>query len=157
LLRWFSKLEDKKSTLTILGDGNLKDELAKEAELLNLQDRVIFLGFCNNPWQWYAGADVFLLSSRWEGMPNSVLEALACGTPVIATEESGGIKEVTDDSETNSVNIATNSQEFIEFMNDVNIKKNRLLCKSLLNEKYKKENAVFIIERWLELSKISSA
>jgi hypothetical protein len=42
-------------------------------------------------------------------------------------------------------------------MNDVNIKKNRLLCKSLLNEKYKKENAVFIIERWLELSKISSA
>ncbi len=157
LLRWFSKLEDKKSTLTILGDGNLKDELAKEAELLNLQDRVIFLGFCNNPWQWYAGADVFLLSSRWEGMPNSVLEALACGTPVIATEESGGIKEVTDDSETNSVNIATNSQEFIEFMNDVNIKKNRLLCKSLLPEKYKKENAIFIIERWLELSKISSA
>ena len=157
LLCWFSELEDKKSTLTILGDGNLKDELAKEAELLNLQDRVIFLGFCNNPWQWYAGADVFLLSSRWEGMPNSVLEALACGTPVIATEESGGIKEVTDDSETNSVNIATNSQEFIEFMNDVNIKKNRLLCKSLLNEKYKKENAVFIIERWLELSKISSA
>ena len=157
LLYWFSELENKKSTLSILGQGSLKDELIKQTRILNIQDRVKFVGFCNNPWQWYSGADVFLLSSRWEGMPNSVLEALACGTPVIATEESGGIKEVTDDSETNSVNIATNSQEFIEFMNDVNIKKNRLLCKSLLNEKYKKENAVFIIERWLELSKISSA
>jgi len=157
LLCWFSELEDKKSTLTILGDGNLKDELAKEAELLNLQDRVIFLGFCNNPWQWYAGADVFLLSSRWEGMPNSVLEALVCGTPVIATEESGGIKEVVDDSETNSVNIATNPQEFIHFMNKVNKKNRRLTHDSLLPKRYRKENVIFIIERWLKSDKISSS
>jgi glycosyltransferase involved in cell wall biosynthesis len=55
---------------------------------------VTFAGFDPNPWPWYAGADAFLLPSRWEGMPNAVLEALACGTPVIAAPEAGGAVEL---------------------------------------------------------------
>jgi len=95
LLDWFSKLNEKNSTLVILGSGDLKCELLKKVQSLNIQNRVKIKDFCNNPWQWYAGADVFLLSSRWEGMPNSVLESLACGVPVISTVESGGILEIT--------------------------------------------------------------
>jgi glycosyltransferase involved in cell wall biosynthesis len=148
LLYWFSKLSNKKSTLVILGDGNLKSELIKKSELLDIQDRVKFLGFCDNPWQWYAGADVFLLSSRWEGMPNSVLEALACGTPVIATEESGGIREITRYSKDDSVVVATESQ-FIHAMNKVKIQDKNIQLSSLLPSRYEKKNVTSIIEIWL--------
>jgi glycosyltransferase involved in cell wall biosynthesis len=145
LLCWFSELNDEKSTLTILGDGDLKYELINKVELLNLQGQVKFLGFCDNPWQWYAGADVFLLSSRWEGMPNSVLEALVCGTPVIATEKSGGIKEIVS----NNIAIADNSKQFIDFMKKSNIKSQSAGLNCLLPEAYKKENVMFIFEEWL--------
>jgi len=151
LLCWFNKLENKKSTLIILGEGDLKSILIKKVKMLNLKNRVKFVGFCDNPWQWYNGADAFLLSSRWEGMPNSVLESLACGTMVIATEESGGIKEIVDDK-VDSVIVAANPQEFIYSMNNVNIKNNKTLLKSLLPEKYKKENVVHVLESWLDIS-----
>ena len=149
LLYWFSKLNDKQSTIVILGHGNLKSELIRESESLNLQDRVKFLGFCNNPWQWYMGADAFLLSSRWEGMPNSVLEALACGTPVIATEESGGIKEIINDDENNGIISVIESQQFVEYMGKVKIKDKSFVLKSLLPERYRKENVMHIVEGWL--------
>ena len=149
LLLWFSELKDKNSTLTILGKGDLEDELIRESELLNIQNRVNFLGFCDNPWQWYAGADVFLLPSRWEGMPNSVLEALACGTPVIATEESGGIKEIAEQSEDNSVITVIKSQQFVKAMKEVKIKNKGFELKSLLPERYRKENVINIFEGWL--------
>jgi glycosyltransferase involved in cell wall biosynthesis len=149
LLYWFSKLGDKRSTLTILGDGALKDELIRETELFNIQNRVKFIGFCDNPWQWYAGADVFLLPSRWEGMPNSVLEALACGTPVIATEESGGIKEIVEKSKNNSIIVAISPQQFIYYMKKVKIKNKPFRSNSLLPGKYRKENVISIVERWI--------
>ena len=149
LLLWFSELKDKNSTLTILGKGDLKDELIRESELLNIRNRVKFLGFCDNPWQWYAGADVFLLPSRWEGMPNSVLEALACGTPVIATEESGGIKEIVERSKDNSVITVIKSQQFVKAMKEVKIKNKGFELKSLLPERYRKENVINIFEGWL--------
>ncbi len=147
LLKWFSKLDNKSSTLIILGEGNLKDELIKESELLGIQDRVKIKGFCDNPWQWYMGADVFLLPSRWEGMPNVVLEALACGTPVIATEESGGIKEIAKECKENSILITGNKKQFIDAMNKTEIKKNT--PNSLLPEIYNKKNSISIIENWL--------
>ena len=149
LLHWFSELKDRQSTLTILGDGILKDSLIREAELLDIQSRVKFVGFCDNPWKWYKGADVFLLSSRWEGMSNSVLEALACNTPVIATEVAGGIKEVAEECKQNSIIIASDAQQFIGAMNKVKIKDKNFMLNSLLPERYKKENVVFTIENWL--------
>ncbi len=150
LLHWFRKLENKKSTLVILGDGVLRNELVQETKLFNIQDRVKFIGFCNNPWKWYAGADVFLLSSRWEGMSNSVLESLACGTLVIATEESGGIKEIFEQKINNSVVVANGAQQFVKAMNSVKIKKQNYQSDSLLPERYKKENVIHIIEGWLD-------
>jgi len=150
LLYWFSELKNKQSTLAILGEGMLKDELMGKVKLLNLHDRVKFIGFCNNPWSWYAGADIFLLSSRWEGMPNVVLEALACGTPVIATEESGGIKEISEQKINNSVVIVSGAQQFVKAMDSVEIKNQNYQSNSLLPEKYKRENVIHIIEGWLD-------
>jgi len=144
LLSWFSVLDDKKSTLVILGSGTIKNELLREAKLLKIQDRVNFLGFCDNPWGWLSGADVFLLSSRWEGMPDSVLEALACGTPVIATASSGGIMEISAEGLT----VATNEKQFIYAMNKAKVKLD-FANPSMLPEKYKQKNVITLFESWL--------
>jgi glycosyltransferase involved in cell wall biosynthesis len=150
LLYWFSEIDDKMATLVILGDGDLKGELIKKSKALNLQGRVRFIGFCNNPWRWYAGADVFLLSSRWEGMPNSVLESLACGTPVIATEDSGGIREISSQGEGGNVVITAEGRGFIKAMNEASNKNGDHKFRSMLPEEYKIKNVVSVIETWIK-------
>ena len=76
--------------LTLLGEGPLRPELERLAQQSGVADRVHFVGFQKNPYPFFAQADAFVLSSRYEGFPNVVLEALACGTPVIATPAPGG-------------------------------------------------------------------
>ncbi len=83
-----------KCHLTILGDGPERGALEAQIARLNLASRVRLAGFVSEPWAHFAGADAFLLPSRWEGMANAALEALACGTRVIAAPEAGGIAEI---------------------------------------------------------------
>jgi glycosyltransferase involved in cell wall biosynthesis len=151
LLKYLNEIEDTKNTLVILGEGQLKNELLNQVGSLKLQNRVKFLGFCDNPWQWYAGADVFLLSSRWEGMPNAVLESLAIGTPAIVTEESGGAKEILDQKLNDSVIVARNKNEFINAMKNTKIKNQEKHCDSLLPEKYNIRNVIQLIEEWMHV------
>ena len=80
--------------LSILGEGPLKNDLEMLVSELRLADRVSFVGFQENPYRWYRHADAFVLSSRYEGFPNVVLESLAVGTPVIATPAVGGTLEI---------------------------------------------------------------
>ncbi len=119
LLQWFAQLDSDKSKLYILGEGPMEESLKSIAVSLDIVDRVFFVGFCNNPWNWIANADVFLLSSRWEGMSNVALEALSCGTPIIATVESGGILELAERAGKKAVTVATTELEFQQKMNEV--------------------------------------
>ena len=80
--------------LTILGEGPLCSELKKLALEKGVASQVCFAGFQKNPYPFLAQADAFVLSSRFEGFPNVVLEALACGTPVISTPALGGVREI---------------------------------------------------------------
>jgi glycosyltransferase involved in cell wall biosynthesis len=75
--------------LTIIGDGSLRRKLEEHTKALGVDQRVRFLGYQHNPYPFYAKADGYLLSSRFEGFPNVVLEAIACGTPVVATPLAG--------------------------------------------------------------------
>lgn len=81
-------------TLTILGDGELRADLESMAKKLELDSCVRFLGFVNNPYPYVKAADLFVLSSRYEGFANVLIESLALGTPVIATDCPGGNQEL---------------------------------------------------------------
>lgn len=80
--------------LWLLGEGPLEAELRARARALGVAERVRFLGFRENPFSFMAAADVLALSSRWEGFANVIVEALACGTPVVATDCPYGPSEI---------------------------------------------------------------
>lgn len=73
----------------VLGTGDDLPALEEQRHALGLDERVQFLGFQSNPYSYFSRARGFLLSSRYEGFPNVVLEALACGTPVVASPVPG--------------------------------------------------------------------
>lgn len=72
--------------LVILGDGCLMDVMRKRIEELNIGRAVFMPGRVSNPFSILARCDLFVLSSRYEGFPNSLLEAMACGLPVVSFE-----------------------------------------------------------------------
>ena len=80
--------------LTILGEGQDEAQLKAQAYRLGLNHNVDFLGFVQNPWLYVANADLFVLPSRAEGLPNSLLESLALGTPVVASDCVGAMREL---------------------------------------------------------------
>lgn len=75
--------------LTIAGSGPDEAALRRTAGELGIADRVTLRGFVANPYPLMRAADLYVLSSRYEGFPNVALEALACGTPVVATACAG--------------------------------------------------------------------
>ncbi|MGE0224539.1 MAG: glycosyltransferase [Acetobacteraceae bacterium] len=85
------------SRLLMLGAGEMHDELVALTHELGLDDAVAFLGFQNNPLPWFRRADAFVLSSRFEGFGNVLVEAMACGTAVISTDCQHGPSEILDD------------------------------------------------------------
>ena len=93
LLKVFSFLKNEKILLHILGDGRDKDLLYQIKTDFGLEN-VIFHGQQKNPYQFLKFADLFILSSRYEGFPNVLLEAGACGTYALANNCPGGIQEI---------------------------------------------------------------
>jgi glycosyltransferase involved in cell wall biosynthesis len=71
--------------LTILGEGPDATALKQQAHKLSLDGKIEFRGFVQNPWVYVRNADLFVLPSRAEGLPNALLEALALGTPAVAS------------------------------------------------------------------------
>jgi glycosyltransferase involved in cell wall biosynthesis len=80
--------------LIILGEGDERENLVRLAKELEILDSVCLPGFIENPYPYMKKAALFVLSSRFEGLPGVLIEALYCGTPVIATDCPGGSREI---------------------------------------------------------------
>jgi glycosyltransferase involved in cell wall biosynthesis len=80
--------------LLILGQGNLKNEIKSKISALNLNDHVYLPGFVENPWAYLKTSDLYLSTSYWEGHPLSIVEAMACSLPVVATDCNYGPSEI---------------------------------------------------------------
>ena len=95
LVRAFARVNaERPARLVILGEGRLRGALQKLAGELDVADRLLLPGFAANPYAWMARARLFVLSSAWEGSPNSLTEALALGVPVVATDCPSGPREI---------------------------------------------------------------
>lgn len=82
--------------LIVLGEGPLRDRLARRIVELELSDRVDLYGWCAQPYGFFARADLFVQSSDREGLSTVLIEALACGCPIVATDCQSGPREILD-------------------------------------------------------------
>ncbi len=98
LLRAFALVREKyPARLMILGEGEDRPKLEALARQLQLEEDVALPGFVSNPYKYMRRATVFVLSSRWEGLPTVLIEALALGTPVVATDCPSGPREILEE------------------------------------------------------------
>ena len=77
------------ATLFVLGEGERAGDLRRLAAERGLADAIVWCGFQSNPWKYMSRADVFALTSRYEGFGNVLVEAMACGVPAVATRSPG--------------------------------------------------------------------
>jgi glycosyltransferase involved in cell wall biosynthesis len=97
LLKAFARVRAvRKARLVILGEGIRRMELETLVRELGVAADVTLPGFVANPFPYMAGASVFVLSSAWEGLPGVLIEAMACGCPVVSTDCPSGPAEILD-------------------------------------------------------------
>lgn len=95
LLKAFALLRKQKhARLMVLGEGECRSELEAAIACLGISEDVSLPGFVENPYAYLNRASAFILSSRWEGLPTVLIEAMACGCPVIATDCPSGPDEI---------------------------------------------------------------
>jgi glycosyltransferase involved in cell wall biosynthesis len=98
LIQAFSLLRARRQVrLIVFGDGELRADLQAQVARLNLGNSVQLPGWTDNPWSALSHAALFALSSEYEALPTVLIEALACGTPVVATDCRFGPREVLQD------------------------------------------------------------
>jgi len=82
------------ASLIIIGEGPLRSDLESLITKLSLQESIFLPGFVDNPFAVMKKAQLFVLSSAWEGLPTVLIEAMACGTPVVSTDCPSGPMEI---------------------------------------------------------------
>lgn len=148
LLKVFSNLKNEKIRLHILGDGRDKDLLHQMKQDLGLEN-VIFHGQQKNPYQFLKFADLFVLSSRYEGFPNVLLEAGACGTYSLANNCKGGIQEIIQNKINGEISDIENHKYFSEKIIEILAQTHdRTSIKNAIKNRFSKE---IILEKYFKI------
>ena len=94
LIDAFAKIKHLEVELWLLGQGKTQPHIKKKVKNLNLEKQVHFLGFQKYPFKFMATANCMVMSSDFEGLPNVIIEGLACGLPIISTNCPSGPREI---------------------------------------------------------------
>jgi len=109
--------------LLIFGEGSLLDSLNQQINSHNMSHRIFLMGKTDNPYKYLAKAKFFILSSRYEGFPNALIEALACSTPVISVNCPSGPSEIIKNGYNGMLIKAQNTEELVLAINKFNADK----------------------------------
>ncbi|KMQ69021.1 glycosyl transferase family 1 [Chryseobacterium sp. FH2] len=149
LLKVFSRLKNENIILHILGDGKDREILHQMKDFLDLK-QVIFHGRQENPYQFLKYADLFILSSRYEGFPNVLLEAGACGTYSLANNCPGGINEIIQDKTNGEISDIENHEDFAQkIMNILHYSYDKDAIKNSIKSRFSKNIILDMYEKVL--------
>ena len=118
IIKALAKLNDENIHYIIVGEGPLKNKLIKLAERLNVGHRVHLLGYRNDISKLMNCADVFCFPSKREGLSVSLMEAMACGLPIVASKIRGNIDLVVNEKDGKLV-LCDRVHEYIECINEI--------------------------------------
>ena len=147
LINAFAKIQKGiNAHLVILGQGELESELKELICHLGLEDKIHMIGFVENPYSWMKKAELFVLSSSWEGFGNVLVEAMACGTSVISTNCPSGPEEILENGKLGVLVPVNDIDEMANAINNIISSSDR--DNTISFSKYTPE---FIVEQYLKV------
>jgi len=119
LLRAFAEVSrDREVRLVMVGDGEERDRLEQLTRKMGVQSRVDFVGFEENPYKYMARASLLVMSSRFEGFGSVLVEALACGCPIVSTDCPSGPREILEEGRWGRLVPVDDQEALVEAINE---------------------------------------
>lgn len=137
-------LKQESARLVIVGEGPQKKELEKLSKKLDISENVWFVGFQENPYKFIAKANIFVLSTKFEALPTVLIEAMACGVPVISSDCDFGPREILENGKNGILVPVGDVEKMAKVI--LELLKNQELCKQF-REKGKRKVSEFTIEK----------
>lgn len=147
-----SKMKDRKWKLYIVGDGEDKDKLLQQAEKLNILDSVCFVGAKKDVSTYYLNSSIYLMTSRFEGLPMVLIEALWHGLPIISFDCVTGPADIVDDGQNGYLIPQNDNTQFVEKLIELTSdfeRRSKMQLDAL--EKAKQFKSARIINEWKNL------
>lgn len=151
LINSMQSLKNENIKLFILGEGPERKNLEKLIKEFQLEKTVFLIGRKSNPYVYMKNADLFILSSRFEGFPNVLLEANACGCYAICNNSPGGINEIIQENINGNIIDFENKEIFSKTIKrELNKEHNKEQIKNIIKNKYSMETIIKKYEEYFD-------